>query len=371
MASDPIRLARPNISEEAIQKVNEVLRSGNLVQGEYVEKFELALAGYLGCKHVVVVSSGTAALHLALISAGIGSGDEVIVPAFTFPATANVVELVGAKPVLVDITLDDFCIDTAQIEAAITSRTKAIMPVHEFGQAADMKSIMGIAQSHNLMVIEDAACALGTEYDGKKAGTFGKMGCFSFHPRKAITTGEGGAIITNDADIANKLKSLRNHGMVKHDGNINFEYAGFNYRMTDFQAVLGIDQLQNFDESIEARQLQAKMLDAAFENHPQITTPKVFINRRHTYQTYHVLINSRIDRDLVKNKFREKNIESNYGAYALHMLSFYKRKYKSEENKFPNALNAYLHGLALPLGGHVDKYQLNKLSDAIINVIDD
>ena len=173
-----IKLSKPYFSTDAILKVSEILASGNLVQGEYVLKFEESLKQYLGAGHVIVVSNGTAALHLSLIALGIGPGDEVIVPAFTFPATANVVELVGARPVFVDITTDDFCMDTRQIEQAVTPRTRAIMPVHEFGQSAKMDDIMDIARRHNLLVVEDAACALGTEFSGKKAGTFGVLGCY-------------------------------------------------------------------------------------------------------------------------------------------------------------------------------------------------
>jgi len=163
-----IRLAKPHITEEAIERVAEVLRSGNLVQGKNVRQFEQDIQEYLNVKYAVMVSSGTAALHLSLLALDIGPDDEVIVPAFTYPATANVVEIVGAKPILVDITLDNFCIDVSQIEQAITDRTKAIIPVHEFGQAADIDIISAIAKQYNLMIVEDAACALGTEYKGKK-----------------------------------------------------------------------------------------------------------------------------------------------------------------------------------------------------------
>jgi len=176
-----IRLAKPHIPDGAIAAVIEVLKSGDLVQGKYVKEFEQKLMEYLDIENAVVVSSGTAALHLSLIALGIGQGDEVVVPAFTFPATANVVELVGAKPVFVDINLDDYCIDAKKIAKVITERTKAIMPVHEFGQAAKMDDIAQIAHKYNLRVVEDAACALGTEFNHQKVGTFGDFGCFSFH----------------------------------------------------------------------------------------------------------------------------------------------------------------------------------------------
>ena len=189
-----IRLAKPEFSDETIRSVLSVIKSGDLVMGEYVSKVEQFLESYLNVENAVLVSSGTAALHLSLLSLGIGAGDEVIVPAFTFPATANMVEAVGAKPVFVDIALDDFCIDCEKIEASISSKTKAIIPVHAFGQPANMEAVLDIAKCHGLFVIEDAACALGAEFENVKVGAYGDLGCFSFHPRKAITTGEGGGL---------------------------------------------------------------------------------------------------------------------------------------------------------------------------------
>jgi perosamine synthetase len=349
-----IRLAKPHISEEAIKKVAEILRSGNLVQGQYVREFEAALEKYLGVEHAVVVSSGTAALHLSLIAADIGPGAEVIVPAFTFPATANVVEMVGATPILVDITLDDFCIDITKIEEAISPRTKAIIPVHEFGQSADMAPIMELAEKYMLRVIEDAACALGTEYRSKKAGTIGDLGCFSFHPRKAITTGEGGVVVTDHPDFAEKVRSYRNHGISVRNGKINFKYAGLNYRMTDFQAVLGLTQLSEMDSLIGQRIQMARLYDEQLENVDWISTPARIDDRKQVYQTYHVIIDSFVDRDGLINSLKFKNIESNIGASALHMIEYYRNKYNFASDRFINARKAGENGLALPIGNHLD-----------------
>ena len=179
-----IKLARPHIPKKAIKKAIQIIKSGNLVQGKYVAEFEEKFEEYLNIKHCIIVSSGTAALHLSLLAMDFKQGDEIIVPAFAFPAVANVVEIVGAKPVFVDISLDDFCIDTEKIETKISSKTKAIIPVHEFGQAAEMSRIMEIAGKYNLRIIEDSACALGAEYNSRKVGTFGDCGCFSFHHEK-------------------------------------------------------------------------------------------------------------------------------------------------------------------------------------------
>ena len=222
MDKEIIRLAKPNISSNAIDEIADVFKSGFLVQGKKVAEFEKNLANYFNVKNAICVSSGTAALHLSLIALNIKQGDEVIVPAFTFPATANVVELVGAKPVFVDINLNDFCIDISEIESKITEKTKAIIPVHEFGQVAKIHEIIEIAKKYNLKVVEDAACAFGAEYNYKKIGTFGDTGCFSFHPRKAITTGEGGVILTNNEYIVERLFALRNHGIVYNYGEIEF-----------------------------------------------------------------------------------------------------------------------------------------------------
>ena len=360
-----IKLAKPHISGKAIEKVVEVLKSGNLVQGKYVEEFENALCDYLNVKNAIVVSSGTAALHLALLALEIKEGDEVIVPAFTFPATANVVEVVGAKPVFVDINLSDFCIDTSKIEEAITKRTKAIMPVHEFGQAAKMDEIVKIANHYNLKIAEDAACALGAEFENQKVGTFGELGCFSFHPRKAITTGEGGVVVTSDDELAQKINVLRNHGISYKDGKVDFIAAGLNYRMTDFQAILGICQLEDIDNIIIQRIETANKYNNELKKTNWIKTPHVYENRKMVYQTYHVLLDDDKDRDKLVDYLKSKEIESNLGAQALPCLTYYKTKYKLKESDFPNAVNAYKQGLALPMGDHVTTEDITYISNTL------
>lgn len=364
-----IKLARPYIPEKAIEKAGEVLRSGNLVQGKYVKEFENSLCNYLNIKNAVVVSSGTAALHLALLVLDIKKDDEVIVPAFTFPATANVVEIVGAKPVFVDITLDDFCIDTSKIEEKITPQTKVIIPVHEFGQAAKMDDIMNIAKKYNLKIIEDAACALGAEFKDKKVGTFGKLGCFSFHPRKAITTGEGGVIVTNDDKLAEKLRVLRNHGISYKDGKVDFIAAGLNYRMTDFQAALGLEQLIEIDNIIEQRIEISNLYDAKLSSNSKIKIPFKYKNRKAIYQTYHIIISDKIDRDKLINKLKENGIETNLGAQALHCLTYYKEKYCLEENDYPNAAIAYKQGLALPVGNYLTEKDVSFVCKKLVEIL--
>lgn len=363
-----INLAKPDLSNKAIEKVIDVLRSGYLVQGKHVENFETKLSEYLNATYAIVVSSGTAALHLSLLALGIKKGDEIVLPAFTFPATANVVELVGAKPVFVDINLSDFCIDTTKITNAISKTTKAIIPVHEFGQPAKMDEIIKISDTYGLKIVEDAACALGAEYFSKKVGTFSDFGCYSFHPRKAITTGEGGLIITEDHRLAEKVKLLRNHGMKQIDGKIDFVAAGLNYRMTDFQAVLGSIQLEDITKNIEQRVQIAYEYNQALKTLKWIESPQKFENRKSVYQTFHVLVNGQ-DRDSLISYLKSMGVETNIGAQALPCLKFYKEKYKLKESDYKNSVRAYKQGLALPMGPHIKTKEIRHIHDALDSFI--
>ncbi len=355
---DRIPLMVPNITEEDIAAVAVVLRSGNLVQGPNVEALENAVAEYLHAKYVIAVSNGTASLHLALVALGIGSGDEVIVPAFSFVATANVVEIVGARCVFVDIDLDTFNIDVSLVEEAITERTKAIMPVHEFGLACDISELMEIARKHGLPVIEDAACALGATKNGKFVGTFGDVGSFSLHPRKATTSGEGGLLVTDDEELAKQFRILRNHGIESHDGQTQFTAAGFNYRMTDFQAALVRGQFARIESIIERRNNLAELYERGLSATKSIHLPIVPNGYRHTWQTFHTVVDKQIDRDTVIRELASKGVGTNYGAQCIPFERYYQQKYQLDCGKlFPNALSAYEKGLALPL------YELMELKD--------
>ena len=338
-----IKLAQPALPEAALQRAMAVLRSGALVQGQGEQELENALTAYLGAAHAVVASSGTAALHLALLASGIGPGDEVILPAFTFPATANAVVLTGARPVLVDVGLGDCNISPDLILRAVTPRTRAVIPVHEFGLPAAMADIRRIASQKKLLIIEDAACALGAEHDGDRIGAGVNLACFSFHPRKAITTGEGGVIVTNDARTAQRLRSLRNHGIV----------PGYNYRLTDFQAALALEQLKTLEEQIGYRQALAGAYGNALQDIEGVQLPGKYRERRHVYQTYHVMLDAGIDRDSLIHKLRDRCVETNFGAWALNLLTLYQREYGYTEDSCPNAVKAFRSGLALPMGGHV------------------
>src|SRR5215207_7433580 len=250
-----IRLMVPSIEEDDIQAVSEVLRSGYLVQGPRVKAFEEQLASYVGTRHAVAVSNCTAALHLSLLALGIGSGDRVAVTAFSWPATANVIALCGAEPSFVDIDPETYNLDPLKLEHVLegTNGIKAVLVVHAFGGMTDMFRIADIAARYDVPVIEDAACALGADLQGQQAGTWGLMGCFSFHPRKAVTTGEGGMVSSNDDRLSRRLRVLRNHGQDPDSSTPDFVAPGYNLRLTEFQAALGITQLSKLERIVERR----------------------------------------------------------------------------------------------------------------------
>ncbi len=366
-----IRLSKPYLSETSLQQVLDVLDSGMLVQGKWVRTFEEQLEAYLNIPHCILVSNGTAALHLSLLAAGIGKGDEVLVPAYTFTAVANAVELTGATPVFVDICIKDCCLDTTGIATKITAWTKAIIAVHEFGMMCNMAELEIIANKHKLFIIEDAACALGASYHHQKAGTLGFTGCFSFHPRKILTTGEGGAIVTKDVGIADRLRKMRNHGIDLSGSAPDFVLPGFNYRMTDFQAALGPEQLAVLDDVIAENNNQAAFYNEVLGQIEGIQLPKPISNSEATYQTYHLVFENNLKRDQVKLALKEEGIESNIGAYAIPYLTYYKEKYKIPEEACSNALFAFTNGLAIPLGIHLGEGDQKRITDIIINVMKD
>lgn len=343
-----IPLAWPSISEGDIEAVGRVLRSGMLVQGQEVAAFEAEVAAYLGIKHVIAVSNGTASLHLALLAFGIGPEDEVIVPALSYVATANVVEIVGATCVFVDVEPDTFNIDVSLVPAAITNKTKAMIPVHEFGLPCNISELMPIAKQHGLYVIEDAACALGAQQNDRFVGTFGNVGSFSLHPRKAVTSGEGGLLTTDDDALAERFRILRNHGISSAGPNLEFVDAGLNYRMTEFQAALVRGQFSRIDEIISKRSKLASLYFENLGNVGGIHLPKVPSDMRHTWQTFHTVVDA--DRDDVITNLKLEGIGSNYGAQCIPSQSYYQTRYGLNCSRdFPNAVRAYKNGLALPI----------------------
>ncbi len=362
-----IPLASPDINETDINAVTNVLRSGMLVQGEQVEQLEQQLSSYLGVDHAIMVSNGTASLHLMLVALGIGPGDEVIVPAFSYIATANVVELVGAKPIFVDIEECSFNIDKQLITKKITPATKVVMIVHEFGLAADMHEIKTLCDAHGLILLEDAACALGAKESNSFAGTIGMAGSFSFHPRKAITSGEGGAIVTNNAKLAAKFRALRNHGIDSENksGKMDFIYSGFNYRLTDFQAALLGSQLNRIESILEKKQEIALNYLEKIAN-PLVKLPTFRDDKFHAWQTFHILLHNSVNQADAIKYFRDNGIGVNYGAQCMPEQTFFKDKYKyNSQEEFPNAYKALTQGLALPLYEKLNTEQIQKIINTV------
>jgi len=365
-----IPIARTNLLDSEINSVLEPLQSGWLVQGPKVKEFEDKWSDFTGASNSIAVTSCTSGLHLSLAASGFRPGDEAIVPAFTWISTANVVEHLGGKVVFCDIDLKTFNIDIAQIESKITERTKAILPVHLFGLPADMDPIITLAKKHKLFVVEDAACGFGAKYKGRHVGTFGNTGCFSFHPRKAITTGEGGMVTTNDGELAEKIKRLRDHGasmtdLQRHLGArpyllADHPDAGYNQRMTDLQAALGSAQMDRANVIVSERQTLAKKYDEAFADLDWLRTPFRHLDYEHGYQSYPcIFMPNEISLESVKKINDQRNhwmddlqksgISTRPATHAVHMLSFYKEKYNLMPEDFPNAYAADHCSISLPL----------------------
>jgi len=365
-----VPIARTSLLESEVQSVLEPLRSGWLVQGPKVREFEEKWSNFTGAKHSIAVTSCTTGLHLSLAALGLQPGDEVIVPAFTWIATANIVEHLGAKVVFCDIDLETFNLDVAKLESLLTPKTKAVLPVHLFGMAADMQVINAFAKANKLWVVEDAACGFGSRYHGQHVGTLGDTGVFSFHPRKAITTGEGGMVTTQDDELAAKLRRLRDHGaamsdLQRHLGArpyllADHPDAGYNQRMTDLQAALGSVQMDRASNIIQERQRLAKRYDEAFTNLNWLRTPVNRADYEHGYQSYPCLFQpesvksdsvSRINerRNAWMDKLQKAGISTRPATHAVHMLTFYREKYKLSPQDFPNAYAANDCSISLPL----------------------
>ncbi len=358
-----IRLSRPDIRDEDIARTVEVLRTGMLVQGQNVTEFEQNLQSFSDLPHALVVSSGTAALQLAIMALEIGPGDTVIAPAFTFPATANVVEASGAETLLCDVDARSYVVTPEAVSALIAKpggrKLKAVIVVHEFGYPARIAEIAEICREHNLLLIEDAACALGTVADGRHPGFYGDVACFSFHPRKAITTGEGGAIITQRQEIADKIRQLRNHGIVYGPEGMDFQAAGLNYRLTDFQAALALGQLQRFRNELARRRELAAVYRKELEKVPGLALPE--IPEGHSLQSFMVVLDELVSRKDLMNHLLERGVQTNLGAQALNCLAYYQRKYRLNEISCPIATRLYRSGLVLPLYGMLPNRDIEEI----------
>jgi perosamine synthetase len=363
-----IPLFRPYFDSEDLHEIKEVLDSGWVSQGPKVKEFENKVADYVGAKYAIAVTNCTAALHLALLSLGISTGDEVLVSDYTFPATGHSVLYCGAKPIFVDVNLDTYNINSDKIEEKITESTKAIIPVHTFGQPTEMDKIMKIAHDYNLKVVEDAACALGARYKNEHAGTIGDIGCYSFHARKGITTGEGGIVVTNDKSLAEKVRYLSVFGTeTAHERESAdqitipvFSGIGYNYKMSDISAAIGIAQMKKIDGIIKRKRELAKYLDEKLEEIDKISAPYVSENVTHTYQSYVTLLNEQINRNELLIRLRKKGVQTQIGTYS----SFIQPVYNSKE-KCPNSLDIFNRALALPMYYTLQEEEIDFVCEAL------
>jgi len=352
-----INISRPQIGEEEKAAVLKVLESGQLAQGPRVQEFEEKFAQWTDTKYAVATSSGTAALHVALLAHGIGLGDEVITTSFSFIASANCVLYTGARPVFADIEPDYFMLDPRKIEAKITSKTKAIIPVHLFGQMSDMDPIAELAAKYNLTIVEDACQSHGARYNGKKVGAWGTA-CYSFYPTKNMTTIEGGMITTNDPKIAEQARLIRNHGSPKR---YLHEIVGFNFRMTDLQAAIGISQLAKVDRWNEQRKKNAVTLTAGLNNIPGVHPPLVRPGSEHVFHQYTVRVTQR---DAALEKLSHKGIGVGvYYPIPIHAQPLYKKM--GYQDHLPVSDAASLEVLSLPVHPALSQYELDTIIDAV------
>lgn len=373
-----IPYGRQAVDENDIQSVIEVLRSDYLTTGPKIEEFEQKVADYVGARYAVAVCNGTAALHIACLAAGISKGDEVITTPMTFAASANCIFYTGGTPVFADIDPDTYNIAAGEIEKKISEKTKAIIPVHYTGQPCDMERITAIAKQHNLMVIEDAAHALGSTYKGTKIGGISDMTCFSFHPVKPITTGEGGMVVTNNKKLYKKLLLYRSHGITRDRG-LMAEYQGewyyqqielgYNYRITDISCALGISQMDKLDFFLKKRKAIAKRYQKAFENIPSIRIPQILPECNSGWHLYIIQIKD-AGRKEIFDKLRAEGIGVN-----VHYIPVYRHPYYQSHGYSgyfcPNAEALYQNMVSLPiyplLTEQQQDYVIEKVKDLVIN----
>ncbi len=331
--------------------------------GENIQKFEEEFAQACGAKYGVSCTSGTAALHLALATLGVGRGDEVIIPTFTMIATANAVTYTGAKPVLVDSEPNTWNINVKKMEEKITHRTKVIMPVHTYGHPADMDKILDIAKKYNLYVVEDAAEAHGSEYQGRKIGSMGDIACFSFYANKIITTGEGGMLTTDNEEMAKIARNLRGHAF-SEERHFWHNYIGFNYRMTNLQAAIGLAQMEKFDENVRRRIQNAKLYNSMLKNIKGITLPPQTKGVKNVYWMYSILVNDEFDvtRDELRKKLAKRGVETRTFFIPIHLQPIYFRRY---DERFPVAEELCRKGMYLPSSSTLTKEEIEYVVESI------
>lgn len=353
---------------DSLAVVNAIMQK-QLSQGTFLKKFETGLREKIGSESVSAVSSCTTGLQLILAALELPPDTEVIVPNFTFPATINVVLQERMRPVLVDINVSDFCIDPESFRAAITPNTKVAIVVHAFGHPANMEKIMGIANEHGIFVIEDAACAIGSRIGERNVGTFGLASAFSFHPRKVLTTGEGGAVATSDNHLRKKMELLRSHGGERGDYFMTFVKAGFNFRMSDINAALGLSQLGRLELIISKRNKVSSAYSQFLSEEGRVTLPTVRPGVTHTFQSYVVMLSEGINRDSVIAELRSKGIESTLGTYALSSQPAY-QGIASRPVPLGFSEDAFRRTLVLPMFSSMTRRKVRRVTRALIEALD-
>ncbi|MBI4093734.1 DegT/DnrJ/EryC1/StrS family aminotransferase [Candidatus Kaiserbacteria bacterium] len=380
MRKDFLSFGSPLIEEAEIEEVVKTLRSGWVSTGPKTHQFEEDFRKYIGAKYAVAVNSCTAAMHLALLAIGAGKGDEVIVPAMTFASTGNVIVHCGATPVFVDCDKATMNIDPRDVERKITSRTKAIMVVHMAGRPCDMDVTVSLAKKHSLKVIEDAAHAVETEYKGKKVGTLGDIGCYSFYATKNVVTGEGGMVVTNNEEYAKHIRILALHGMNKfawnrygNEGYKHYEFveAGYKYNMSDIQASLGIHQLARIEKNWKRREEIWKKYDEALKDLPIILPAPVAKGDRHAYHLYTVLLDdsrTKVTRDKFLEEMTKRNIGCGVHFYALHLQPVYQKLLGHKEGDLPNTEWIGAHTASIPLSAKLSDDDVRDVVEAMRNL---
>jgi perosamine synthetase len=365
-----LRLANPTFDEEALNAIGRVLAGGHLTQGPIVAQFEEAVAEFCGVKHAVATTSATTAIELALAAHDIGPGDLVLAPDFTYPATGNAVLQRGARLRLIEADPATYCMDVAALEQALAERPKAVLTVDVFGLPADYGSIEPLLADRGVALICDAACSLGGAVNGRRTGSFGAASCFSFHPRKSLTTGEGGTVTTDDDRLAARLRRLRNHGVERVGWRSSFVEPGFNFRMSDINAALGLVQVPRFGEVVARRRALAQRMTERLENLPGVRPQEVPSEHLHPYQAYVVTLDARIDRDAVIAALGDLEIESTLGTYALHVEPAFAQRGCTAPDGLPHSRALAERTLALPLHEHLTDDDIDLVVGALEQVLD-
>lgn len=365
--TEMIPLSRPDIGEEEIRLVNEVLRTDWLSMGPKVGEFEKNFADYIGTEYAIAVNSGTSGLHLCMKSIGINKGDEVITAPFSFIASSNSIIFENGKPVFVDIDPHTLNIDPEKIEEAITRNTRAILPVHVFGQPCKMDAIMDIAEDNNLSVIEDACEAVGAEYNGRKAGTFGDASVFAFYPNKQMTTGEGGMIVTDNKDIAQSCISMRNQGRSEKGEWLDHIRIGYNYRLDEMSCALGIGQLKRINELLEKRSRVANEYSKQLSGIEGVKTQYLDPGVKMSWFVYVVQVGEYIDRNKVMIYLKEHGVSCRPYFTPIHLQPFYKEMFGYDEGDFPICEKVCNSTIALPFYGNMDKRTTEKVCNTLID----